>query len=150
MKKVLFALLVTMFVISAQAQRIPVETMTGSGDTVTNTGSKSLTYDMINSYYPHVSIHLSVSRISGTLDGTAVLLGSNNDSTWYPVVTDVILDTSGITVKLSDTVDLTNVAAVEKIWIVDPGVYKHYKVTVTGAGTMSARIAGVLCAFKND
>lgn len=148
-KTILFALLAVMIAAGASAQRIAPQTMTGTGDTVTNTGTKTLTYTMTTNNHNMVSIHLSVSRISGTLAGTATLYGSNNDSTWYAIPTEKVNDTVGVNYNTSDVLTLTN-AAVEKIWVVSPAVYKKYKVSVTGSGTMSARVAAILIGFKYD
>lgn len=149
-KLIFFALFAVMIAAGASAQRIAPQTMTGTGDTVTNAGTDSLTYTMTTNNTNMISIHLSVSRISGTLAGTATLYGSNNDSTWFAIPTEKVNDTAGFNYRTSDVLTLTNVAAVSKIWVVSPAVYKRYKVVVTGSGTMAARIAGILVGFKYD
>jgi hypothetical protein len=108
----------------AQSQSI---LMAGSGDTIVNTGAKSVSQKFTTTANV-VSFQAVVSKVSGTVAGTAVLQASNNDTTWVTISTD--------------TLTLTDVAVNSKVWNVPNNPYVSYRILYTGSGTMAAVARG--------
>jgi len=87
MKNLLFLVcLVCSFAVNGQQYVI---TMTGSGDTITNTTADSVYYTVSN-YAKSVSIHATFTRISGTAAGKAELYGSIDGSNYKQIGTDTL------------------------------------------------------------
>lgn len=102
-----------------------VTPMTGNGDTITNAGTDYVQLSPSQSY-EQVSLQAVVTKISGTVGGTAITQWSN-DGTNY-----INLDT----LSLSNVT--TNTAIFPKTY--NPAYY--YRIRFTGTGTMSAKIYG--------
>lgn len=127
MKKLfLFISLLSLINLSAQNSVTP---MTGNGDTITNTGTDYVQYQ-VDYNYENVSFQAIVTKISGTVDGTGLLQGSIDGTNFKDLNTD--------------TLDLTDQTTNKKIWVLTGSPYKYYRVTYLGAGTMAAKIYGYL------
>lgn len=102
-----------------------VTTMTGSGDTITDSGTD---YVQIapTQFYDQVSFQPVATKISGTVGGTAILSWSNDGTNFINLDT---LSLSNVT---------TNTAVFPKTY--NPAYY--YRITYTGTGTMAAKIYG--------
>ena len=103
-------------------------TMTGS-DTVVNTATVNLDVTLKGSA-SSVSFHVIVDELSGTTDGTALLQGSNDGTTYFDLNTD--------------TFQLADVATPQGYgWYINGcNPYLYYRIKVTGVGTMSAIASG--------
>lgn len=108
-----------------------VITMTGSGDTITNTTADSVYYTVSN-YAKSVSIHATFTRISGTAAGNAKLYGTLDGSNYKQIGTDTLAMAASGTSSF--------------IWIVDNNAYRKYKVVFTGSTTLTGSINGYLYA----
>lgn len=106
-----------------------VTTMTGSGATVTNSGTAACSTQVV---YTHeqVSAQIIVTKTSGTVDGYALIYGSVDGTNYY------VLNT--------DTLQLANQTTNTAIWPLTGANYLYYKIVVTGSGTMAATISGKL------
>lgn len=129
MKKLFIALALMVFALGVNAQTgraISLKSVYSlSSDTVTNTGTVYLEGRVADK--GAVAIQVNITKISGTVAGTATLYGSVNGSTYQPV----------------DTVDapaytLTNVTSQGIIWHIDKSYLNYYRVSITGSGTMAA------------
>lgn len=129
MKKLIF-LLCLLFAGVVNAQQY-VNTMTGSGDTITNTTADSVYYTVTN-YAKSVSIHATFTRITGTAAGNAKLYGSLDGSNYKQIGTDTLAIASSGTSSY--------------IWIVGDNAYRKYKVVFTGSTTLTGSINGYLYA----
>lgn len=124
--------------IGAQAQTTYPFTGNGAGDTVTNAGLDSLTYKINTTNNKAASIQIVVTKVSGTVAGTAVLYGSNDLKNYVAIGADSL--------TLADQTTNT------KIWVIPATtgvVYAKYKVVVTGSGTMKATCKAYITALKN-
>lgn len=140
MRKLLILLGLIAMSFSANAQVVAMKATTGNtSDTVTNTGTEVLS-TQVNGYNEVVTVQLTVTKISGTVAGTAILQGSLDGTTW---TTLNHASTTG-----NDTITLTNVTTNSAIWVVEPSKYLYYRVSVTGSGTMVARISAKIMARK--
>ena len=106
-----------------------VITMTGSGDTVKDAGTDYVQLQ-VQRYYKSVSIQAVATKVGGTVDGTALLQGSNDGTNFVNMNTD--------------TLDLTDVTTNTKIWVVNGSPYSRYRITFLGVGTDTFKIAGYL------
>lgn len=99
-------------------------------DTVTNTGTADL-YMTATAPIGVLGFQLVVTKISGTVAGTAFLQASNDG-------------TNFVEVNSSDSLALTNVATQSYLWTVgrEAQAYQYYRILVTGSGTMAASITG--------
>lgn len=124
-------ILMVSFAASAQTEgtlRSLVSTTNGTAlDTVNNTNSRSQLLRVPGSYSA-VTVLTTVTEISGTTAGSVKLWGSL-DGTNYALV-----DTASFS-------PVDQAAAQSHAWQVKPSTFTYYKVTYTGAGTMSAKLA---------
>lgn len=137
MKKFIFSL--CLFAIGLFACIAPtkssaqVVTMTGSGDTVTNAETEYILYKAQTNYM--VGIQLQVTKLSGTVAGTATIEAS-------------IDGTNYVTIPDADTLTLTNVSSQGLLWNFSPSPYVYYRLKITGSGTMAARVYGYMVSKK--
>ena len=103
MKNLILFLFVVLASFGASAQTQYTYSMTGSGDTLTNTGTDSVYY-ALNSYYKTVTVQFEVTKISGTVAGTAKLYATVDGSNYTQIATD--------------TLALADVTTNSKIWVV--------------------------------
>lgn len=136
MKKILIAGAIVLSGMFASAQTA----MTGNGDTITNTGTKTNTLKLSGSFN-QVLIQSTVTKISGTVAGTLTLQGSV-DGTNY-----VTADSSALH-KRSFTA--TNVASQSVVFVIEKSPYLYYRVSYTGSGTMSATMSSHILGRKTE
>jgi len=106
--------------------------MTGSGDSLSNTASKSCTFRAVGTP-TSVSIEYVLTKASGTVAGKTYLYGS--------------LD--GVTYVAIDSMTATNQTTNAKIFIVtSPKAYVYYKTTHTGVGTMKVYLKALILVRK--
>lgn len=115
-----------------------VVTMTNSGDTVVNTGTKTVNQE-VRGWYETVNIQVVATKISGTVAGTMTLQGSNDGSNYSTI------DTAIVKSRYS-TFTATDVATQTTHFVIEGSPYRYYRVSWTGSGTMSARIYGYVWA----
>lgn len=138
MKKILIALIA--FTLMAAVPRVNAQvfdmtaTTGNTSDTVSNTSTETLT-KQVSGPYSQVTVSLVVTKISGTVAGTAVLQGSV-DGTNYQTLTYVYAQPG----DTQNSVTNTNVASQSWSWPVGASTYLYYRVSVTGSGTMAARV----------
>jgi hypothetical protein len=141
MKKLIFLFALVAFAFTANAQVVVMKATTGnSSDTVTNTATETLSAQL-NGSFDVVTVQLTVTKISGTVGGTAILQASLDGTTW------TTLNTAAIP-QNNDTITLTNVTTNSCFWVIEPSKYLYYRVSVTGTGTMAARVAAKLLSRK--
>ena len=108
-------------------------------DTTVNTATSYVTLGVTN-WYNTVTIQSVVTEISGTTAGTVTLQGSI-DGTNYVTVSSSYADVSSYSP--------TDVATSSKLFIVTGSPYRYYRLSYTGAGTMSASHRGYVLPNKN-
>lgn len=133
MKKFLVFLLPVLLAIvapPAQAQTVGLVSTTNSLklDTVTDTGVRTLVAQVTGNKAT-VTIQVDVTKISGTLGGTIIPVGSNDGLKWYAAGTG--------------TFTATNVAS-QGVNFSPPLGFAYYGVQWTGTGTMSGSIKATL------
>lgn len=139
MKKILsliFVVLVVAFSASAQITDLK-SSFNLTSDTVTNTATGYLQATALSGAKGVASIQIVITKISGTVAGTITLQGSNDG-------TNFIALTNTSTVPQIATATATDVASQTFGWTIGLNVWRYYRVSWTGAGTMSARFTGKL------
>jgi len=134
MKNLILFLFVVLASFGASAQTQYTYSMTGSGDTLTDTGTDSVYY-ALNSYYKTVTVQFEVTKISGTVAGTAKLYATVDGSNYTQIATD--------------TLALADVTTNSKIWVVSGSPYAKYKVEVVGVGTQTSSFVGTIYGSKS-
>lgn len=104
-------------------------------DTVTNTGTGTVTSPRISGAGSNVTIVLVLTEISGTTAGTVTIQGSLDGTNWKAIPT-VETQTSITTATALD------VASQVFTWRLASSPYLYYRASWTGSGTMAATIAG--------
>ena len=119
------------------AYKNQVYTMTNTGDTVTNSGTKHVDLE-VKAYHKTLSIQVVSTKLSGTNAGTATLQGSI-DGTNFDTVNSAFLDGTA-------TLTVLNQTNTTKLFKITGSPYRYYRVSHTGTGTMSSRLKGYLVA----
>jgi hypothetical protein len=135
MKKYLILIVLVLLAIiapPAQAQTIGLVSTTNSLklDTVTNAGVRVMQTQLTGNKAT-VTIQVDVTKISGTLGGTIIPVGSNDGVKWYAAG--------------SGTFTVTDVAS-QGVNFSPPLGFGYYGVQWTGTGTMSGSIKATLLA----
>lgn len=131
MKKFIFILLAFVaFATVSEAQVVDA----GAADTLTNADTGTFEKKTNQDAYLCYSIQPVINRLSGTLAGTIVLYGSNNDTVY---------------VSTGDTITLTNTATFSTMIYPVDKQFKYYQVRFVTSGTVSARCR-VLFYYKNN
>lgn len=110
-----------------------------TSDTTADAGTSYVGLGVTN-WYNTVTIQSVVTKISGTVAGTVTLQGSI-DGTNYVTVSSSYADVTSYSP--------TNVATSSKLFIVTGSPYRYYRLSYTGAGTMSASHRGYVLPNKN-
>jgi hypothetical protein len=130
MKKILFVLAIAaaLFVTSSVTNEASAQVVTtaalAAGDTATNADTVYKTFSTVEDGI--VCFQAKVTKISGTVAGHVILQGTVDGTNWQNVNTD--------------TLTLTDVATQIKIWPVDHGYYKGYRVRIITSGTQASVI----------
>lgn len=133
MKRILFIISVLAIGLAGQAQSGNMTATNGLAlDTVTNTATKNLTIGTTGKlkFDGCGSFVFTVTKISGTVGGTATLQGSHNGTDWGGIATAYTIT------------DATQT----KTFDFDRSKYTYYRINVVGAGTMSASIKATYLA----
>ena len=135
MKKLIFAFIATMFaVLTATETKAQLVTMTGSGDSITNTGTKYLTANLDGNVIAS-SIQVTFTKTSGTAAGTATIEYSIDGTNYHTVV--------------PDTFTVTNTTTQYYLWNLEkPNAYKYVRIKVVGSGTSRYRLNGLIYIRK--
>lgn len=112
-------------------------------DTVTNTGSNSVTLQVQN-WYKTVTIQPVITKISGTVGGTVTLQGSNNGSNYVTIDSHFIKSPVPFTYGTAVTYTPTDVTTNTTAFVIKGSPYAYYRVSYTGTGTMSASLKAYL------
>ena len=110
-----------------------------TSDTTANTGVSYVGLGLA-AWYNTVTIQSVVTKISGTVAGTVTLQGSI-DGTNYVTVNSSYADVTSYSP--------TDVATSSKLFVVTGSPYRYYRLSYTGAGTMSASHRGYVLPNKN-
>lgn len=128
MKNIILVIGLALFSVTAFSQTL----MTGSNDTVVDTGTKTNTL-ILKGKKTSVSIQSIVTKITGTVAGTLTVQGSLDGINFSTIDTNVMKTNL-------NTFTATDVASQNTTFIVNGSPYIHYRVSYTGSGTMSASI----------
>lgn len=109
---------------SQTSQTSAASVMTVTSATYSGTRADTATYKATGSYN-NVTIQAVITKVSGTVAGTAVLYGSLDGINYQYIPT-------------SDTLTLSNQTTNHIIWPLGQGKYLYYRVKVDGSGTMVA------------
>jgi len=126
MKKTLLILIFALVGLISNAQS-SYKAMTGNADTVTNVETDYVTLAP-SLFYGQMTFQAVVTKISGTVEGYALLQVSNDNVNFHDENTDT----------LSNTNQTTNT----KSWVITNNCQKYYRIKFVSAGTMSAKIYG--------
>lgn len=144
MKKLLSVILIcgalaTMFAAPASAQVSALSRYGKTLDTVTNTGTKSMTTLAVKGPMQTVTVSLAVTVLTGTLAGVARLYGSL-DGVNYSRIRSTQLQGA--------QVDSTGLDANRKVyhWVAPNSAFQRYQVQVTGSGTTTFTIKDLYVA----
>lgn len=129
MKKIIFvlSLFAFFFVTSADAQIYVLRSSAGAVDSVTNTGSVTMTA-RVPGDGARVAIQATFVKGSGTPGGIAILYGTV-DGVHYAQIS-------------TDTLTVTNVTSGSKIWVIEGHPCTSYQVKWTGSGTSQYAVSG--------
>lgn len=97
-------------------------------DTVANSGTKYLVIQTVGAPSA-LGIAVTLTKISGTAGGSAILQSSNDGTNYF-------------TVKGADTLSVSNVTTQSYGWTVSAPGFAYYRVSYTGTGSMSVQIKG--------
>jgi len=106
-------------------------------DTVTNTGTKTLTSQPIVGRISGVTVTESTVNISGSQSGIARLFGSLDGVTYYRVRSTMLHNS-----QVDSLVITTAPTAQNYAWFVDGNPFNYYQIQVTGVGTVSFSVKG--------
>lgn len=134
MKIIFLAALMFMACLEPRAQSAVAFSQTSSNPTgaYVNTAIDTVTITVLPSY-SIVGIQPVITKVSGTVAGTAILYGSINGTNY---------------VATGDTLTATNVTTNTAIWTKVNPAYHNYRVVFTGSGTMSATAGAKLIGRK--
>lgn len=132
MKKLLFlSLALFAFMANSNAQLV---TMTGSGDSIVNSGTKYLSYNLDGNVVAS-SIQVIFTKTSGTSAGKATVEYSIDGTNYHRVQLD--------------SFNVANTTTQSRIWTLNvPNSYKYVRIKVVGSGTSRYRLNGLIYLRK--
>lgn len=133
MKKLFILLAFVVCALGAQAQvNYDLKSIYSlTSDTVTNTGTVTLTSPRVPGVGAlNTLVYVSVTKISGTVGGTLTLMGSV-DGTNFKALVAIETQTALATITATD-------GSTTYGWRLNGNHYPYYRVSWTGTGTMSA------------
>lgn len=147
MKKILILLACAGFAGVAKAQTSSKAlTVAAAEDTLTNTDTAYMLATIDGIY--DLKFKLTMTKISGTVGGAAILYGSDNNSDWFAInSTDQDLAAS----QYQDTATVSNGTA--SYWWNVPSAnatFKYYRIRVITSGTQSSAPTGTVYAKKRN
>lgn len=115
-------------------------------DTLVNTDTGFL-YVTLNGTYD-MQYKMNITKITGTVAGSAILFGSNDLSTWFAL--ESVITGTGITAGQfqEDTVTVANATA--SYWLNLPhSLFKYYRIRIISSGTSTYSYTGTVY-YRND
>jgi hypothetical protein len=130
MKKLLFLLLLAAFSFTVKAQVINLKSTIGNNtDTVANTATEVLSSGAIAGKVSAFTVAVTITKISGTVDGSLRLQYSLDGTSYFSVAADSVYTPTDVSSQVFG-------------WLVKcPAPVKYIRVSYTGTGTMSAILA---------
>lgn len=134
MKKLVLLITVALFSVTVNAQSIVqnLYSNVASGvkltDTVTNAGTVTMSSAVVAGSAQNVTITATFTKLTGTVAGTATLLGSLNGTDW--------------TSASATSYTVTDVASATTSWLLTNKPFQYYRVSVTGSGTSTYTVKG--------
>lgn len=116
------------------AQTNPATNMVATQDTVINGGTTSHV-KLLVAHYPTVTVAVRITKVSGTVGGSAALQGSIDGTNYFAI--------SG-----ASNLTLTDVASQGTLWVTTNAPYSYYRVLTTGTGTMRAIVSAKILPKK--
>lgn len=134
----MFKKIALLFVIAAMAATNQIQaqytSMTGSGDSIVNTGTKYLTKSL-DGNVTSATIQVVFTKTSGTAAGKATIEYSIDGVNYYRLN--------------SDSINITNTTTQSKMWTIsNPGGYKYVRIKVVGSGTSRYILTGTIYIRK--
>lgn len=134
MKKLIFVLMMMVVGLTATESKAQLMTMTGSGDSIVNTGTKYLTYNLDGNVVA-ASIQVTFTKTSGTAAGKATIEYSIDGTNYFRVS--------------NDSLNVANTTTQYKLWTTSlPNSYKYVRIKVVGSGTSRYRLNGLIYLRK--
>lgn len=133
------------------SQAIVISNFTSADSVITNAGTATISYTAAQAYPNGVVIQLTVSKVSGTVAGTCVCMGSNDLYGQFDSLVNAKYTYSNVYSTPNTILSVyTNrdVAEQSKVWVIQPAGYKYYQIFCTGAGTMAANIRAKIVPIK--
>lgn len=124
MKKFLSVLLIAALAFIAPQANAQSSVLVSSTDTLTNADTVYISLPTATGGYYAVGIQAVVSKVSGTVAGTAIIQGSLDGTNYVDIGTD--------------TLTFTNVTTNTKVWAITPSVYQYHRVKFLSSGTVVA------------
>lgn len=124
MKKLMAVLLIAVFAFIAPSAQAQSSVLIVSTDTLSNTDTAYISLPQATGGYYAVGIQAVVSKVSGTVAGTAIIQGSLDGTNYVDIGTD--------------TLTFTNVTTNTKVWAITPSVYQYHRVKFISSGTVVA------------
>jgi hypothetical protein len=124
MKKLLSVLLIAALAFIAPQANAQSSVLVSSTDTLTNADTVYISLPTATGGYYAVGIQAVVSKVSGTVAGTAIIQGSLDGTNYVDIGTD--------------TLTFTNVTTNTKVWAITPSVYQYHRVKFLSSGTVVA------------
>lgn len=145
MKKLIGVLILAVLAVSVQAQSGALKNAAGrSLDTVTNTGTKSMTSPrVIQAKLGSVTVTTRNSNLTGTQSGIARLFGSYDGVNYYRIRATALHNS-----QVDSLVITTSPVAQKYAWVVDGNPFNYYQVQTTGIGTLTFTVAGEIIAHQ--
>jgi len=97
-------------------------------DTVTNTGTVIMSSALVSGAAQNITVTATFTKLTGTVAGTATLLGSLNGIDW--------------TSASGTSYTVTDVASATTSWILTGKPFQYYRVNVVGSGTSTYTVKG--------
>ena len=133
MKKFIIAL-IALVAFAATSSAQSTATMTGSGDSIVNSGTKYLTADLSGNVVAS-AIQVVFTKTSGTAAGKATIEYSIDGTNYFRVSTD--------------SLNVTNVTTQSKLWTITlPNSYRNVRIKVVGSGTSRYTLTGTIYRRK--
>lgn len=108
--------------------------MVATQDTVINSGTTSHV-KLLQAHYQTVTVAVRITKVSGTVGGSAALQGSIDGTNYFAI--------SG-----ASNLTLTDVASQGTLWVTTNAPYSYYRVLTTGTGTMRATVSAKILPKK--
>jgi ABC-type maltose transport system permease subunit len=124
MKNLIAVLLIAVFALITPNTQAQSSVLVPSTDTLSNTDTAFISLPTATGGYYAVGIQAVVSKVSGTVAGTAIIQGSLDGTNYVDIGTD--------------TLTFTNVATNTKVWAITPSVYQYHRVKFLSSGTVVA------------